>query len=40
MKKLKDIKGVKTLDKNEQRVINGGLMHCDETHFVQLVGSV
>ena len=33
MKTLKNIKGVKMLNRKEQKVINRGLMHCDETHF-------
>jgi len=33
MKKLKNIRDVKLLDRGEQKKINGGLMHCDEKHF-------
>jgi len=33
MKNLKDLSGVKTLSKTEQKSINGGFMQCDSQHL-------
>ena len=33
MKNLKDLKGVKVLSKPQQRLLKGGVQHCDSTHI-------